>query len=417
MKKLSKPRGTITATIEKLVYGGAGLGRHQGKVIFVPFSVPGDRLLVRPVEEKKTFLRGEIKRILEPGKGRVEPKCPYFKKCGGCQWQQMEYSLQLEAKKRILEEIFHHRFPKTREIPIKMTACPQPYGYRSRARMQLRGSGSSASVGFYQCRSHSVEDVESCPLFRPLLNEALNSLRQFKLKVDTESKPQEMDIACSEEEGTWATARTGTAVSEGITALLGTRRSEEVILRRKVGDFLYLVTASAFFQSNDFMISELVALVRECAKTTGKKSALDLFAGVGLFSLPLALQFEEVVAVENSPSASRLCASSAKAAGIGNLHSVCADVSDWMKTTEVSARPEFDLIVLDPPRSGAGPEIMEQIADWAPELIIYVSCDPQTLSRDLAKISPSHYRIDLVAGLDMFPQTYHFETVVRLARK
>jgi 23S rRNA (uracil1939-C5)-methyltransferase len=417
MKKNQKVQETFTVTIEKLVYGGAGYGRHQGKVIFVPFSAPGDRLLVRTVEGKKTFIRAEIVHIIKPGKGRVAPVCPYYGKCGGCQWQHLEYSRQVEAKRQILEEIFHHRFPQTRGIPVTMKACEQPYGYRSRARLQLRGSGPRASVGFFRCGSHSVEDVERCPLFRPLMNEALSSLRQYRRMVDTDASPQEMDIACSEEENTWATARTGTGDEEGITTLLGTRRREGVILRRQVGEFQYSVTAPVFFQANDFIISDLVALVRECANNTGGESALDLFSGVGLFSLPLARHFAAVIAVESSPSASRLCTVNARMAGLDNMRVVGEEVSAWMESLETSAQPSFDLVVLDPPRTGAGPIILERIRNWAPKSILYVSCDPQTLSRDLAKLSPCDYTIDLIAGLDMFPQTYHFETVVRLLRK
>ena len=393
------------------------MGRREGKVIFVPFSVPGDRLLVRPVEEKKTFLRAEAVRILEPGSGRIEPRCPYFGRCGGCQWQQLEYSRQVEAKRQILEEIFHHRFPQTRDLFITMKASAQPFGYRSRARVQLRGCGPGASVGFFRCGSHAVEDIEECPLFRRSLNEALHSLRQYKLKVDTDPKPQEMDLACSEEEDTWATARVGTTINEGITALIGSGRREDVVLRKKVGEFRYSVTAPVFFQANDFVVAELATLVQESAKGAGRDSVLDLFAGVGLFSLPLARQFKKVIAVDNSPSACRLCAANASAAGFTSIQAACADVSAWMRSAELSGPPEFDLIVLDPPRTGAGTDIMDRIQKWAPETILYVSCDPQTLCRDIARISPRNYDIDLVVGLDMFPQTYHFETVVRLIKR
>ena len=416
MKKSEKLSNAFKVKIEKLVYGGAGIGRHQGKVVFVPFSAPGDHLLVKPVEEKKTFIRAEIVRIIKPGSGRTTPVCPHFQRCGGCHWQQLEYSRQLEAKRQILEEILQHRFPQTREIPITMKACAQPLEYRSRARVQLRGAGSKASVGFFRCASHTVEDVESCPLLRRSLNEALNSLRQYKLKVDTDASPQEMDMACSEEEGTWATAHVGEHAIEGVTTLIGTGRREEVLLKRKVGEFLYSVTATVFFQANDFMVPELVALVGELAKDAGSQSALDLFAGVGLFTLPLARQFSEVIAIENSLSACRLCSANAKAAGFGHVRIICADVSSWLESEQAAAQSRFDLIVLDPPRIGAGSGIMEQIRMYAPKTIIYVSCDPQTLARDLSKLSPCEYRIDFVQGLDMFPQTYHFETVVRLIR-
>ena len=396
--------------IEKLIYGGAGLGRHNGKVVFVPFAVPGDVLLVRPVEEKKTFIRAAIVRILKPGDARVAPACPVFEKCGGCQWQQVKYSNQVESKRLMIEEIFHHRFPQTREIPINMIPCPQPLAYRSRARIQLRGAGPRASVGFFRPGSHTVQDVESCPLFRPALNEALESLRQFKLKVDTDPSPQEMDLACSQEENTFATARVGVSEEAGI-ALFGSGTTREPLLRRKVGEFVYSVTASVFFQANDFMVSELVSLVENWAGK-GNGSALDLFAGVGLFSLPLARRYPEVVAVEGS-SAARLCAANASSAGIKNLQVIRADVASWMQSVESL---QFETILLDPPRTGAGPAVMECIREWSPRTLLYVSCDPQTLVRDISKIAATDYRIDRIEGLDLFPQTYHFETVVRLLR-
>lgn len=416
MNKPGKSAKAFEIAVEKLVYGGMGFVRHQGKVIFIPFSVPGDRVRVRAVEEKKTFIRAEIVLILKPGKGRVAPICPHFGKCGGCHWQQLEYPLQVEAKRQILEEIFYHRFPETRAIAITMRGCTQPLGYRSRARVQLRGCGPKAAVGFYRHRSHAIQDVENCPLLRASLNEALSSLRQFKLKVDTDAAAQEMDMACSAEEDTWATAHIGDDTEEGVTTLFGTRRREEVILRRRVGDFLYSVTASVFFQANDFMVSDLVSHVQELAKNRGRNYALDLFSGVGLFSLPLARQFGNVVAVENSSAACRLCASNATAARLGNIQVISADAASWIKAGGSTASPQFDLVVLDPPRSGAGADVMEQIRKLAPETIIYVACDPQTLSRDIAGISPRDYRIDHIEGLDMFPQTFHFETVVRLTR-
>jgi 23S rRNA (uracil1939-C5)-methyltransferase len=415
MNKSAKAPKTFDVTIEKLVYGGMGLGKHQGKVIFVPFSVPGDRLRVRPIEEKKTFIRAEIVQIVKPGEGRVEPVCPHFGRCGGCQLQQLDYLRQVEAKRQILEEALHHRLPETRELPAIMRACTQPLEYRSRARVQLRGAGPKSSVGFYRHRSHVVEDVENCPLLRPSLNEALSTLKQYKIKVDLDATPQEMDMACSQEEGTWATARVGAEPGEGGTLLFGKRRTEDVILRKKVGGCIYFVTASVFFQANDFMVPELAALVQELAANRGSGCALDLFSGVGLFSLLLARQFPGVVAVESSAAASRLCTANASAAGLRNIESFCADAASWMKS-EGSSSNRFGLIVLDPPRSGAGADVMEQIKKQAPAAIIYVSCDPQTLVRDLACISPRDYRIDFVQGLDMFPQTYHFETVVRLVR-
>jgi 23S rRNA (uracil1939-C5)-methyltransferase len=415
--KREKNSHTFKTDIEKLVYGGMGIGRHQGKVVFVPFSIPGDRLLVRPIDEKKKFIRAEIVQILKSGNGRTSSLCPHFEKCGGCHWQQLEYLRQVETKRQILEEILYHRFPETLELPIVMRACPQPFAYRSRARIQTRGSGSTSSVGFFRSASHAIEDIEHCPLFRPSLNDALSSLRQFKSRAGQNPIPQEWDMACSEEDTTWAATRTGSLPVEALSSSIETGKSNEVILKRKIGEFHYSTTPSVFFQANDFMISELVRLVQESTKNAGGGSALDLFAGVGLFSLPLARFFKKIIAVENSHASNQLCSLNASIAGFDHIQNVCADVLAWMHSKAAADLQPFDLIVLDPPRTGAGISVMERIKEWAPNTIVYVSCDPQTLIRDLAGLSPCDYRIEFVEGLDLFPQTYHFETIVRLAKR
>lgn len=404
--------------IEKLVYGGAGLGHHAGKVVFVPFTVPGDHLVVKPDEEKKNFIRASAINVLGPGPGRRPPPCPHFGSCGGCQWQLLEYARQVDIKRTILEETFHHRFTETRKLLINMRASPQEFGYRSRARIQARGFGADARVGFFRFQSHVIEDVEACPLLRPSLNQALGSVRQARLR-GTGNAADQVDIACSEDTAVWGSMEVESEVDESISALSNAEsvRTEEKVFERKVGGFTYTLNPSVFFQANDFMTVQLVSTVRELARCTRPGAALDLFCGVGLFSLPLGRQFERVVAVENSPVASHFCATSAATNGLSNVQVVCADVAAWMKAVGSIAPPAFDLIVLDPPRSGADPKVMSRIAEWAPEKVIYVSCDPQTLCRDLAQLTSRDYRIDHVEGLDLFPQTYHFETVVRLRRR
>ncbi len=402
-----KATGAFEVTIDRLVYGGAGLGRREGKVVFAPFSVPGDRLLVRPLEEKKQFIRAEIIKIIQPGPGRVDPACRYFMKCGGCHWQQLEYGRQVKAKRQILEETLHHRFPQTCDLPIEMAACPQDFEYRTRARVQLRGPASKPSTGFYRRGSHTVEDVENCPLLRPLLNEALSSARQLKRNCDANACEQEIDIACSEEDNRWDSIRTGSYIDENAVP------NDGVLLHKRIGEFRYSFKAPVFFQANDFMVSRLVALVQTASQGTGHGVAVDLFAGVGLFTLPLARQFKKVISVESSPPACRLCSMNLSAAKLSNAQVLNSDVFRWMKSTGLIA--DLDLVLLDPPRTGAGIGVMEQIKEWAPQTIIYVSCDPQTLCRDIARLS-AFYKIDQVGGLDMFPQTYHFETVVRLTK-
>ena len=399
--------------IDKIVYGGDGLGRPEGKVVFVPFAVPGDLLRVRPVEQKKNYMRAAIVSVLEPGPGRHQPPCPYFGTCGGCQWQQLEYARQVETKRQILEDIVRHHFPETRKLLISMKASPMDYQYRSRARVQIRGSAAARTVGYFKFRSHEVEDIRSCPLLRPTLNEALGSVRA---RVQAPGPmAMEVDIACSEEERQWGWAERNPSAGEDEQG--AGAEPVPLLLRRTVGEFAYAVSPGAFFQGNDFTVADLAGTVGELAHGRGNRAALDLYCGVGLLTLPLARLYETVTAVEGSPAASALCSRNAEAAGLRNIRVACADVGRWMAAVGSVSAPGFELIVLDPPRAGAGDEVMGLIRDWAPEAVIYVSCDPQTMCRDLATLPARDYEIDEVLGIDLFPQTYHFETVVRLIRR
>ncbi len=410
---------TFEITIEKVVYGGAGLGRHEGKVVFVPFSTVGDRLIVCVTQQKKNLIWASIERLLEPGPARRAPLCVHFGTCGGCQWQHIRYAEQVEAKRRILEELFNHRFPETQKLRVGMKPSPEIQGYRSRARIQLRGYGSAAVAGFYGFQTHNVIDVMMCPLFRPALNSALASIRDQRSQSTADPGTSQVDLVCSEEGGGWTSAVVEGDLEEGLSSLgeAGAANTVRPLPTRRVGEFEYRLAPTAFFQANDFMVAELVSTVRELIPAAGTGSALDLFSGVGLFSLPIARRYAEDIAVEATPEASRLCGENAAAAGFTNIRVICADAASWMKALASVAAPSFDLVVLDPPRTGAGAEVMDRIREWAPEAIIYVSCDPQTLARDLASLALRDYRIDVVQGLDLFPQTYHFETVVRLNRR
>ena len=445
--KTQKLKLPFVVTAEKLLYGGDALARRDdGKTVFIPFAVPGDKLLVRTTAEKKNYIRAEIIEILTRGDWRVNPMCSYFGRCGGCHWQNVEYSMQVEAKRRILEELFNHCFPETRQLAITMQPCSQAFGYRSRARVRRRVDP-KLFVGFFRAGTRQIEDLEYCPLFRPCLNNALSALRQIpsrQYKTNRNDTEEEINIACSEEENIWSISKNG---------------AKETLLRRKVGDFTYNVAAGTFFQANDFMVDALVAHVMDCvcvsqntdsvppnAKDMGVRasrlrvpenmgipptfpsrlpygqakpgnpafgSALDLFSGVGLFSLPLAFQFNTVTAVEYSRKSHKLCLMNAAEAAVKNLHTICADVAEWLNS---QAAPGFDCVVLDPPRAGAASEVMERVGRIASKTIIYVSCDPRILARDLERLDMKQWRIVSIAGFDMFPQTYHFETVVHLQK-
>jgi len=410
-----KPDREFQVRIDKLVYGGEGLGRLDGRVIFVPFSAPGDMLLVRTLESRKGFTRAEIREILHPSASRRMPACRYFGICGGCHWQHVEYCTQLEAKRSILEEIFRHRFPETHQIEIGLKPCPAEYGYRSRARIQVRRSAVGLTLGFFRMRSHAVEQIEECPLLRPLLNNALAALRARFAKSPPSAGVLEIEIAASEDTQRWNCSPPG---PEGECRIASSSRGgeEDCLLVRKIRGFAYSVSPSSFFQANDFMISNLVSSVMSLVQEAGPGSALDLYAGVGLFTLPLARYSREVVAVESTAISAGLCRVNVAAAGLDNVTVIQADVGEWLNAAISPPAPDVDLVLLDPPRAGAGRTIMDHLPRIEAKTVIYVSCDPQTLARDLVALREHGYRIDFVEGLDLFPQSYHFETVVRLRR-
>jgi 23S rRNA (uracil1939-C5)-methyltransferase len=399
--------GRFEVEIEKLVYGGDGLGHYKGKVVFVPFSAPGDRVEVRAVDDRKGYTRAVITRSITPGPGRVTPACPHFGACGGCQWQHLEYSLQVETKRRLLEEAFRHRFPETRQLDFSMKASPAAYAYRSRARIQLRGAGDRRKIGFFRHTSHAVEDVARCPLLAAPLDEAWTAVRGEHGAVRIGPDVQELEIACTAD-GAWEAASAGTLLISG-------EPPSGAGLLKRVGGFLYEVSASVFFQANEFMLEDLVASAVRPAHRG--KAALDLYAGVGFFTLPLARRFDRVVAVESNPAAHRLCVRNASRADLDNVEAVCAEVLRWMDALAGMAPPAFDLVLLDPPRTGAEPGVMQRLAEWAPERVVYVSCDLQTLVRDLAAFPAADYRIEAIAGLDLFPQSCHFEVIAALRRR
>jgi 23S rRNA (uracil1939-C5)-methyltransferase len=410
-----KPLKDAQVRIDKLIYGGDGLARLDGKVIFVPLSAPGDTLSVRIIESRKGFARAEIHKILHPSSSRRVPECRYFGVCGGCNWQHVKYAEQLEAKRVILEEAFRHRFPDTRRIEIGIRPCPAEYGYRSRARIQVRRSAAGLTLGFYRMRSHRVEQIEACPLLRPSLNSALAAMRQRFEKDPPPVEVREIEIAASEDTQRWACSTPGheRELRFGFGLPAG---EEDSLLHRKIQGYAYLVSPSAFFQANDFMVSDLVSCVMSLVQEAGPGSALDLYGGVGLFSLPLARYTREVVVVESNPIAACLCRANTAMAGLTNVRVIQADAAEWLSST--ASPPAFDagLLLLDPPRTGAGQAIMDLIPGIGAKTVIYVSCDPQTLLRDLVALCGHGYCIDFVQGLDLFPQTYHFETVVRLRR-
>lgn len=427
--------------IEKLVYGGDGLARlpadEQGrrKTVFVPFVLEEETVEAELVEQKRGFARARATAILKSSSSRVEADCPYFTRCGGCHYQQAGYAHQLEIKAAILKENLR-RIAKL-ELAAELQIHPSPpWGYRNRTRVKIQ-SAPTFALGYYRLGSHDLLPIEQCPISSPLINQTITALWQVGKagKIDTEIQDIEIftadeerlliELHCAEAASRSALRQVAEAMksalpqAEGVVVFRNSTATHSAVepkaivtvgtgfLTCKIGEHAYRVTAGAFFQVNRHLTNKLVQIVTE--NSIGGM-ALDLYAGVGLFSTALARSFAQVVAVEPSPiSFGDLAYNSPQ-----NVKAIRATTDQFLKTEAAGLRP--DLIVVDPPRSGLGESTVRQVAKLNSPRITYVSCDPATLSRDLIGFLEQGYRIEQAHLLDLFPQTFHLESVLQLVR-
>jgi len=381
----------IEVTAERLAYGGDAVARYDGLAVFIPLAVPGDRLRVRIVERKKSFARAVIERVLEPSPSRREPPCEYFGDCGGCQLQHQSYEMQLEAKVGFVRDALERigRFDWPHQIKILHGA---EFGYRGRA--QIKIDKKASRIGFNRAGSNVVCDITGCPILLPELNEALRSLRE----VADEADVGQVEMAAGE---------SSVSFEPSFASLPGGA------LRRTVRGAIYNFSPSTFFQANPGLLGELID---EAVGEESGELAIDLYAGVGLFTIQLARRFKRVIGVESDREAITFAIKNLSANTITNVGFHATTAETWLGST-ISARSHNspDLVLLDPPRSGASAAI-PLIATLEPSRIVYVSCDPATLARDLRNLIDLGFRIGGLSVIDLFPQTYHVETVARLER-
>lgn len=389
----------IEVTTDRLAFGGESVARNDGLAIFVPLAVPGERLRVRITERKKNYARATIENILEASPQRREPPCRYFGDCGGCQLQHMSYEMQLESKvgfvRDALERIGRIDWPP--EIPIRHGP---PFGYRARA--QIKIDSKASRVGFNRIASHSVCDVVSCPILIPELDAALSSLRAVVAgaNVNDSVAPdlRQIDVAAGEN---------GVSFEPAISNLAS------VPLRQTASGAVYAYDPSTFFQSNPALLE---VLIEEAVGGSAGEFAIDLYAGVGLFTIQLARRFKRVIGVEADPRTAKHAIANIAANSAANVEFFTGPADAWLKDFKASTSQTPDLLVLDPPRTGAA-QAIPSIIELSPRSISYVSCDPATLARDLRTLVDGGYTISRLSAIDLFPQTYHVETVALLNRR
>lgn len=385
---------SFTVEIERILPGGVGLAHAGGKTIFVSLAAPGDRLRVRVEREQGNVLFASVVEVLTPSPVRVEPPCPYFGRCGGCDFQQLTYEAQLAAKADIITDCLH-RIARLDHLPA-ITIHPSTQNWRYRVRATWQIDQEKREIGYYERGSRRVCDVEYCAVLLPELQDTLERVRATQW---TEFPPELKHL-----DAVWG--ENGVSLSPPFAEF----ETNELSLR--VGDEVYQYNADAFFQINPALLPELIEFaLSEAAGAT----ALDLYCGVGLFTLPLSRRFRKVTGIEANSVATRFARRNLQQSGLVNARVVRATVSEWMRANSGRAG-HVDFVLLDPPRAGAESIVIKGILDLHPKRISYVSCDPATLARDLKKLIAGGYAIDSIAGFDLFPQTHHVETVVLLDR-
>lgn len=428
----------IELTIEKLIYGGDGLARvaagDRAKSVFVPFALTGERIAAEVIEDKKSYARANPLRILQPSADRVTPQCEYFGRCGGCQYQHASYEAQLQAKQAILTESLQRTAGIRLESPLGIVPSPEPFGYRNRTRLHVRHTPDFA-LGYYRAGSHDLLPITHCPISSPLLNRAIAALLRTQLPPlvqeveifadhddarcmielyvggarpsdnELQSFAEALEEALPECAGIHVFAQS-TPERARIPVLQQIASAGAPALDYQVLDHSYRVSAGSFFQVNRHLVRQLLTLATD--GVSGRR-AFDLYAGVGLFTLPLARAFEDVVAVEAAPFSYADLDANLPA----KTRRHCQTTESFLRHRgEEVLAPELALV--DPPRSGIGVDGAKLLAALLPLEIRYVSCDPVTLARDLKVLLESGYRIREAYLVDMFPQTMHIESFVRL---
>jgi len=421
---------SLLVQIEKPVYGGAFLARVEGKAVFVPLALPGEQVRVRMVEEKRGYSNAEPEEIVSSATSRIAPACRHFGACGGCHYQHTDYETQLGFKRAILRETLERGGVA---VPAEIAVlAAEPWGYRNRIRLAF---DAHVNPGYRGRRSHILIPVSECPIAAPLLIESACAFAEEARDLAPALQPAEIALFCNADETALLASvfitspikvrfdEFARALAERIPALKGIelvvdgRKGQQPrtiarwgasCLSYHAAGFEYRVDHGAFFQVNRWLVDALVDQV-----TAGRKGALawDLFAGVGLFARRLTDSFSRVIAVESAPAAVASLEENLKDTA-GTV--VKDDALGFLRRNMNGLRPE--LIVVDPPRNGLGAEITTLLAEIAAPALVYVSCDPATLARDLRALIGSGYTIESIALADLFPQTFHLETAVQLRR-
>jgi len=385
----------IPLAIDAVAFGGDGVGRYGEMVVFVPYTADGDEGLIEVVELKKRYARGRLKTLTTPSPFRTAPLCAAYGRCGGCQYQHILYDHQLAIKQKQVQDLFA-RIGKFARIPLAdALPSPSPWHYRGKADVHVvRKPDGRGVVGFTRPSSHDVLDIERCEIVGPGINEALSILRQ-KAQAQKGKWADRRDILWSSPEGPKAPAGYVGRIVKG----------QEL-----------LIPEGGFFQSNRLLAETLLDVVLEMSALTGSETVIDGYCGSGFFSVFLARQARMFYGIESVGDAVRAADRNLKQAGMDQALFYAGDFGDILAEVFVKDGQRVDVLLLDPPRIGLDPGALSAVARLQPSRIVYVSCNPATMARDIRFLVDEGFRLERLQPLDMFPQTGHIEVAALLLR-
>ena len=432
----------LLLSIEKLVYGGDGLAHADGSTVFVPYVLPGEQVRAGIKSKKKKLTWANLVEVTSPAAHRVKARCPHFQTCGGCHYQHIDPAEQLRLKKEILRETLSRLGGISWDGPIQEHSA-EPYGYRNRAQWAVREAKPRA-IGYFLPESSVIVPIDECPVLSPTLTKTFAQLQEMarsgvlpekvlEIEAFADSRDEKISLNVAFERFTKPAATLMAAMRGALpqieSLLLLDQKTNRFelsgpgFLFHEAGGFQFRVSHLSFFQVNRFLIEDMLRTMTAGAQG---QLALDLYAGVGFFTLPLTRTFQKVVSVDANLAATRDLYANAEAAGV-TITSHNEHAEQFLRKTQ--EKPDF--VSLDPPRSGLGAEAAAKLAELGAPEIVYLSCDPSTLARDLAVLTGSvkkgaapdadrsnapRYEITEVHLFDLFPQTFHIETLVRLRR-
>lgn len=427
---------TVSLEIEALAYGGDAVAHHDGRVVFVSGGVPGDRVRAVITVDKGSFLRGTIETVETPSPDRTAPFCPHAERCGGCQWQQVSQTAQLEWKQRIVTESIRRIAGIEGVSADPCLAAPIDRAYRSTARFPVSTKDGRLTMGYFAAHSKDIVDIDQCPVSTPSVDNLFSRIKtllgtmtplpavsEIGIQASGADDSAHIDIVLrnpTEELTSLIEAINADTESIGITTHHRNRKGETRMLAREGAGFRteevagarFRISPESFFQAHVPQAERLVAVLQELIGDAPSGKIVDGYGGVGLFSFGVFTPDTEILLFDSSAEAVADSRANAEMNGYERFTAM-----ESLPLTAFKKCRKADILLLDPPRTGLGTNVADAAARLRTPMILYVSCNPTTLARDLRVICSQGYTIERVVPLDMFPQTYHVETVVKLVRQ